>query len=159
MKKLCYWFVFIWKQYPQNFAFLIQEILEYFPVKFVNVLKSGLIFNIFYCSWMHMPNVCKQIFYISRVCISQKVKGVLMWIFWHIIFIRRQRYWQIFKSALVYLSTSQNNSRQYWRIIFNQISVWIFSCFALLYNILTFPEFLVPDNALVFQRIRCSLKD
>ena len=46
-------------------------------------------------------NVCKQTFHISNVCISQKVKGVLMWNFQHIIFIWRRRYCQIFKSALV----------------------------------------------------------
>ena len=49
-------------------------------------------------------NVCKQTFPISHVRISQKVKGVLLWNLQHIIFKRRQRYCQIFKSALVYLS-------------------------------------------------------
>ena len=48
-------------------------------------------------------NVCKQTFHISHVHISQKVKGDLVWNLWHIIFIWSQRYWQIFKSALVYL--------------------------------------------------------
>ena len=48
-------------------------------------------------------NVCKQTFHISHVRISQKVKGVLMWDPQHIISIWRRRYWQIFKSALVYL--------------------------------------------------------
>ena len=47
-------------------------------------------------------NICKQTFHISHVRISQKV-GALMWNLQHIIFIWRQRYWQIFKSALVYL--------------------------------------------------------
>ena len=47
-------------------------------------------------------NVCKQAFHKSHLCISQKVKGILMWNHQHIIFIWRQRYWQIFKSALVY---------------------------------------------------------
>ena len=46
-------------------------------------------------------NVCKETFHISHVRISQKVKGVLMWNLRHIIFIWRQRYWQIFKCALV----------------------------------------------------------
>ena len=38
--------MFIWKQYPENFAFLILRIIEL--LKFVNFLKSRLIFNIFY---------------------------------------------------------------------------------------------------------------
>ena len=49
-------------------------------------------------------NVCKQNFHISHVRISEKVKDVLMWNLWHIIFKWRRRYWQIFKSALVCLS-------------------------------------------------------
>ena len=40
------------KQYPENFAFLIQRTLELITGKFVNLLKSGLIFNIFFCAWM-----------------------------------------------------------------------------------------------------------
>ena len=48
-------------------------------------------------------NICKQTFHKSHMRISQKVKGVLMWNLQHIIFIWRRRYWQIFKSALVYL--------------------------------------------------------
>ena len=44
-------------------------------------------------------NVCKQTFDTSHVRISQQVKGVLMWNLQHIIFISRQIYWQIFKSA------------------------------------------------------------
>ena len=48
-------------------------------------------------------NVCKQTFHISQVRISRKVKVVLMWNLQHIILIWRRRYWQIFKSALVYL--------------------------------------------------------
>ena len=46
-------------------------------------------------------NVCKQIFHITHMRISQKVKGVLMWNLQHAIFIWRGRYSQIFKSALV----------------------------------------------------------
>ena len=49
--KSLYMFMFIWKQYPENFPFLILRIL-YIPVKFVNFLKSRLIFNLFYCFWM-----------------------------------------------------------------------------------------------------------
>ena len=41
-------FVFILKEYPENFAFVILRILELFTCKFVNFLKSGLIFNISY---------------------------------------------------------------------------------------------------------------
>ena len=67
-------------------------------MKFVKFLKSRLILNI-----LLFLNVCKQTFHISRVRIYQKVKGVLMWILQHIIFIWRQKYWQIFKSALMYL--------------------------------------------------------
>ena len=33
-------FVFIQKQYAENFAFLILRILELFPVKFVNLFKK-----------------------------------------------------------------------------------------------------------------------
>ena len=56
-------------------------------------------------------NVCKETFHISHVLISQKVKGVLMWNLRHIIFIWIQRYWQIFKCALVRLKVffSQDN--------------------------------------------------
>ena len=45
-------FVFILKEYPENFAFVILRILELFTCKFVNFLKSGLIFNISYSFWM-----------------------------------------------------------------------------------------------------------
>ena len=41
-------------------------------------------------------------FHVSHVRISQKVKSVLMWNLQQIIFIRKQSYGQIFKSALVY---------------------------------------------------------
>ena len=84
-------FVFIWKQYSENFIFLILRILKLFTLKFVNVSKSMLIFIAFFF-------VC--IFHISHVRISQNVKGVLMRNLWHIIFMWRWRYWQILKSAL-----------------------------------------------------------
>ena len=48
-------------------------------------------------------NVCKQTFHISDVRIFQKGKSVLMWNLQHIFSIWRRRYWQIFKSAFVYL--------------------------------------------------------
>ena len=48
-------------------------------------------------------NICKQTFHISHVRISQKVKYALMWNLQSIIFKWRWKYWQILKSALVYL--------------------------------------------------------
>ena len=48
MWKPPYVVVFIYKQYPENFAFLILRIIELFAVKFANFLKSRLIFNIFH---------------------------------------------------------------------------------------------------------------
>ena len=43
------------------------------------------------------PNVSKQTFHISHVCISLKVKGVLMWNLQHVIFVWRQRCWLILR--------------------------------------------------------------
>ena len=58
----------IWKfRYPENFAFLIQRILQLFVREFVNFLKSRLIFNIFYCFWMFV----NKLFTFSRVHISE----------------------------------------------------------------------------------------
>ena len=65
-------FVLIWKQYPENFAFLIQRM----PRKFANLLKSR--------------PICKQTFLISHQRISQKVKGALMWNLQHMAFIWRR---------------------------------------------------------------------
>ena len=45
-------------------------------------------------------NVCEETFRIYHVCISQKVKRVMMWNLRHITFMWRRRYRQIFKSAL-----------------------------------------------------------
>ena len=42
-------FMFIKKQYPENFALFTLGILELFAREVVNFLKSRLIFNIFYC--------------------------------------------------------------------------------------------------------------
>ena len=85
---------------PEDFAFLILRILKLFTldlrIYYLQVIYA-LIFN------KSSLNVCKQIFHISHVRISQKVKGVLMWNLQHIIFIKRRRYWQIFISVLVYL--------------------------------------------------------
>ena len=55
-------FVFISKQYPENFVFLILRILKLLAHEVCNFLKSTLIF--------------KKNFHISQVAISQKVKGV-----------------------------------------------------------------------------------
>ena len=93
-----YMFVLIQKQYPENFSLLFLRIAELSAREVVDFLKSRLIFNIFCCF-----KLCKQTFHISHVHISQKVKDVLMWNLKHIIFIWSRRYWQIFKSALVYL--------------------------------------------------------
>ena len=70
------------------------------PVKFVNFLKSRIIFKL---NIQLFLKVFKHTFHLSHVCISQKVKGVLMQNLQHTIFRWRQRYWQIFKSTLVYL--------------------------------------------------------
>ena len=49
-------------------------------------------------------NFCKNTFHISHVHISQKkIQSIIKWDLEHIIFISRGRYWQILKSALVYL--------------------------------------------------------
>ena len=45
-------------------------------------------------------NVCKNTFHISHVRISQKVKGVLMWNFRHLVFIWRRRCQCTFKIKL-----------------------------------------------------------
>ena len=67
--KSSYITVFKQKQYPQNFAVLILRILEWsLRVKFVNFMKSRLIFNIFYCFWMF---VNKHFTYLTRIHISK----------------------------------------------------------------------------------------
>ena len=66
-------------------------------------------------------NVSKQTFHISHVRVSRKVKGVLMGNFQHI-FIGRQRYWQILKSALVYLYFLMPSLSK--RSFFNLYSIW-----------------------------------
>ena len=47
-----YMFVFIQKQYLENFTFLILRILELFTREICKFLKSRLIFNLFYRFWM-----------------------------------------------------------------------------------------------------------
>ena len=95
----------------KTLAFLILKILESFTIEVCKFLKKQDSFE----HDLLFPNICKQTFHISDVCISQKVKGILMWntysthyvhsfILFSIIFILwRPRYSQIFKSALVYL--------------------------------------------------------
>ena len=89
-------FVFIWKQYPENLAFLILRILKLFAWEVCEFLKKHAnfyliqIFVNFFFETLHM----------SHVRLSQNVKGVLMRNLWHIIFLWRRRYWQILKSAL-----------------------------------------------------------
>ena len=61
--------VFIWKQYPENFTFLILRILELFSVKFINFSKSRLIFTFFYCFSMF---VNKLFTYPRKRCFSVK---------------------------------------------------------------------------------------
>ena len=53
-------------------------------------------------------------FHISHVRISQKLTGFSMSSLQHIIFILRQRCWQIFKSALAYLKKKLSNTRVDW---------------------------------------------
>ena len=75
-------FVFIQKQYPENFAFLIPRILELFAREVCKFLKK--LANFYHiCHIYHILsylflNVCKQTFHILHIHISQKVKGVLM---------------------------------------------------------------------------------
>ena len=75
--------MFIWKQYPENFKFLILRILELFTREVCNFLKKQAFFNIFFFFGMF---VNKLLTYLNER-ISQKVKDVLMWNFQRIIFI------------------------------------------------------------------------
>ena len=67
------------KTIPRKFPILNPK--SYLPVKFVNLLKRRLIFNM-----LLFLNVCKQTFHTSHMHMSQKVKGVLTWNLQHIIF-------------------------------------------------------------------------
>ena len=67
-------FVFIEKQCPGNFAFLILKILKLFAREVCKFLKKQANFYLI----LLFVNVCKQTFHISHVRISQNVKGVLM---------------------------------------------------------------------------------
>ena len=88
-------FVLIWKQYPENFAFLFLIILKLFALEVCKFLKKFanfylILFFVHFSATLH----------ISHVRLSQDVKGVLKRNLWHIISMWRQRYWQILKSAL-----------------------------------------------------------
>ena len=93
-----YMFVFILKQYAENFAFWILRIFELFTCEVCEFLKSRLIFNVLYCFWMFI----NKLFTYLTCSYLKRVKGVLKWNLEHTIFIWSQRYWQIFRSALVY---------------------------------------------------------
>ena len=77
------------------------------PKNFVDFLKGRLIFILFYCFWIFV----KKLFTCSRAQISKRKRcfNVKFSIY---IFMWRRRYWQIFKSALVYPKpgfTADNN--------------------------------------------------
>ena len=68
--KSLYMFVFLEKQYLENFAFLVLQILELFArevCKFLNKWTN------FYHILLFV-NACKETFHITHVRISQKVK-------------------------------------------------------------------------------------
>ena len=80
-------------------SFLILRILVLFSREVFKFLKTYANFYLI----LFFLNVCEQTFHIPHVRVSQDVKGVLMGNLQHIIFKSRGTYWQIFKSALVYL--------------------------------------------------------
>ena len=75
--------MFILKRYLENFAFLIQRIIELFAREVCKFLKKQAKFQ----HILLFQNVCKQTFHISYVRISQNVEVVLMWNLQDIIFI------------------------------------------------------------------------
>ena len=109
-------------------------------MKFVNFLKRRLIFNICYCFWIF---VNKRFTYLTCAYL-RKWKVILMWNLQHIIFIWRERNWEIFKSASVYLYISAFNFRiwfgkqkipckqKYWnKKMAKKIPILILFCFCL----------------------------
>ena len=90
-----YMFVFIKKQYPENFALLILRIFEFFAREVCKFLKKKANFYLI----LLFLNVCKPTFHISHMRISQNIKVVLMWNFWYI-FMWRKSYWQIFEICI-----------------------------------------------------------
>ena len=75
-------YVLIYKQYSENFTFLIQRILEFF-IREVSKFskKQGNFQHI-----LLLLNVYKQTSHISHVRLSQKVKSVITWNLRHTIF-------------------------------------------------------------------------
>ena len=67
-------FMFILKEHPENFAFLILRTLELFSRKVCKFLKKWANF----LQILLFLNVYKQTFYIYHVRIPQKVNDVLM---------------------------------------------------------------------------------
>lgn len=66
------------------------------------VKESSLFIDIFYCCYILC--VCKQTFCFSKMCISQKLKKILLWNLQHIFYVKvTTTYRQIWKSLLVYI--------------------------------------------------------
>ena len=103
-------FVFIWKQYPENFAFLILKILKLFAREVCKLLKkyANLYLILFFVHFF-------ATFHISHVRVSQNMKGVLMRNLQHFIFMWSRRYWQILRSAL---SSGRNQQKHLLQEIF-----------------------------------------
>ena len=80
--KFQYMFSFIWKQYPENFAFLILRILKLFSRKVCIFLRKYANFQ----QILLFLYACKQIFHISYVRITQKVNDVIKWNLRYIIY-------------------------------------------------------------------------
>ena len=70
------------KSYLQSTALLILIDLELYTREACAFFENWLNFQ----HILLFPYVCKQKFYISRACISQKIKGVMMWYLRYIIF-------------------------------------------------------------------------
>ena len=49
-----------------------QEFSSYLPVKFINFLKSRLIFNMFYCFWMFVNKISRAHFSKCKRCFNVK---------------------------------------------------------------------------------------
>ena len=99
------------KTIPWKCRFLILGILQLFAVNFAHFLKSRLIFISFYCFGMFVNKLFTYLKYphISKRRKRCSVKPSAYYFLW------RPRYWQIFKSALVFLWYQGSNL---WIIIF-----------------------------------------
>ena len=117
-----YMFVIIQKQYPGNFALLVLKFLELFAGESVSILKSRLIFNIFYCFWIF---VCNKTFHISEVRISSNVKSVLIWNI-YISHIRNTSSYSHMSSNNITLQVINNKKRfgvnLAWKLNFNELA-------------------------------------